>query len=107
MKKIKIGIIGYGTVGSAVGRVLKENSAIISERSGVQIVVSKICDPRKLSTPYPLTPNPSDIINDPDISVVVETMGGVNPAKGFILAALRAGKHVVTSNKELIALHMA
>lgn len=103
MKQINIGIIGYGTVGSAVGRVLKDNSAVISERVGVHIVVKKVCDSRKLSIPYSLTPNPYKVINDPEIDVIVEAIGGLEPAKKLVLAALRAGKHVVTPNKELIA----
>lgn len=106
MKQINIGIMGLGTVGSAVADVLQKNSAVIAERAGVKINVKAGCDLRQSRFPFPVSHTPDKIISDPDISVVVETMGGVNPAKGFILAALKAGKHVVTSNKELIALHM-
>ena len=106
MKKVNIGIFGYGIVGSAVADVLKKNAAVIAERGGVAIKVKQVCDLRKITTPYPLSSNPSDILSDPEISLVVETMGGVNPAKKYVLAALRAGKHVVTSNKELVARHM-
>ena len=106
MKKVQIGIIGFGTVGSAVADVLKKNKAAIAERAGVEIKVKGVCDVRKLSIPYSLVPSPQSLISDPDISVIVETMGGVNPAKKYVLAALKAGKHVVTSNKELVARHM-
>jgi homoserine dehydrogenase len=106
MKTINIGIIGFGTVGSAVAEVLKKNKAAIAERAGVEIKVKAVCDIRKLSLPYTLYSNADKLIADPDISVIVETMGGVSPAKQYVLAALRAGKHVVTSNKELIARHM-
>jgi homoserine dehydrogenase len=106
MKKINIGIFGFGTVGSAVADVLRKNASTIAERSGIEIKVKRICDLRKITTPYPLSSNPSDILSDPDISLVVETMGGVNPAKKYVLAALKAGKHVVTSNKELVARHL-
>ncbi|MBN3032733.1 MAG: homoserine dehydrogenase [Candidatus Saganbacteria bacterium] len=106
MKKINIGIIGFGTVGSAVAEVLRKNKAVIAERAGVGIGLKAVCDIRRIKTSWPLTPDPMTLINDPDIAVVVETMGGVNPAKKYVLAALKAGKHVVTSNKELIARHL-
>jgi len=106
MKRINIGILGLGIVGSAVASVLQKNAGAISERVGVQIKVKKGCDIRKVKPPCPVTRNPYDIINDPDISIVVEAIGGINPAKKYVLAALGAGKHVVTSNKELIAQHM-
>jgi homoserine dehydrogenase len=106
MKTINIGIIGFGTVGSAVADVLKKNKAVLAERAGVEIKVKGICDIRRIKSPWPLTLDPTTLINDPDITVIVETMGGVNPAKKYVLAALKAGKHVVTSNKELVARHM-
>jgi homoserine dehydrogenase len=97
MGKIKVGILGLGTVGSAVARNLQ----------GVKgIKVKRGCDIRRVRFPFPVSRNPYEIINDPKISIVVEAIGGVNPAKKLVLAALRAGKHVVTSNKELVALHM-
>jgi homoserine dehydrogenase len=106
MKKINIGIIGFGTVGSAVAEVLKKNQAVLAERAGLEVKVKAVCDIRKLSLPYDLYSHADKLIADPDISVIVETMGGVNPAKKYVLAALKAGKHVVTSNKELVARHM-
>lgn len=94
---INIGILGLGTVGAAVARNLKGIPGIKIKRG---------CDIRKVRFPFPVSRNPYEVINDPKISVVVEAIGGVNPAKKLVLAALRAGKHVVTSNKELVALHM-
>ena len=96
---IKVGILGLGTVGSAV-------AANIARRPDLGIKVKRGCDVRNVRFPFPVSRNPSDIIKDKDISVIVETIGGVEPAKKLVLAALKAGKHVVTSNKELIALHL-
>lgn len=94
---INVGILGLGTVGSAVARNLR----------GIPGIRVKLgCDVRRVRVPCPVTRNPQEIINDPAISIVVEAIGGVNPAKKLVLAALRAGKHVVTSNKELVALYM-
>jgi len=96
---IKIGILGLGTVGSAVAQA-------IAKRPELGLKVKKGCDLRKVKAPFPVTRSAMEVINDPEIQIIVETMGGVNPAKQFVLAALKAGKHVVTSNKELIARHM-
>jgi len=105
--KIKIGIIGLGTVGASVVKVLRKNSALIEKKSGVKLEIKKAADIRnkKSVAGKAYTKNALDVISDPDISIVVETMGGVNPAKKYVLAAIRNGKHVVTSNKELIAKH--
>lgn len=103
---IKVGILGLGTVGSAVGAALQANAAMIRSRTGLQIRVIKACDLRKVKAGFPVTADPYAVINDPEISVIVETIGGVGPAKKLVLAAIKAGKQVVTSNKELIALHM-
>jgi homoserine dehydrogenase len=106
-KKVKIGIIGLGTVGSSVVRVLKKNAGLIEKRSGVKIEIKKAADLRNKRdvAGKAYTNNALDVISDPDISIVVETMGGVSPAKQYVLSAIRAGKNVVTSNKELIAKH--
>ncbi|MFH1361849.1 MAG: homoserine dehydrogenase [bacterium] len=106
MKKVYVGIIGFGNIGSALAAVLKKNRQVIAANTGIDIQIKKVCDTRKLKIPYPLTPDPYDIINDPEISVVVEAIGGVNPAKKIILAALKKKKHVVTPNKEVIAKNM-
>lgn len=104
MKEVKIGILGLGTVGSAVAELIRKNSALIAERAGVRLVIKKGCDIRKLRHPFPVTRDPYEIINDPEISVVVEAIGGARPALNYILAAIERGKHVVTPNKEVLAL---
>ncbi|MFH1826361.1 MAG: homoserine dehydrogenase [bacterium] len=106
MKKINIGIIGLGNIGSALIDVLRKNQAEITKQSGVEIKVKKVCDIKKRPTPYYYSKDAFELINDPSIDLIVEVIGGVQPALKFILAALRAKKHVVTSNKEVIAKHL-
>ncbi len=103
---MNVAILGYGVVGSGVAKVLKENSKTITEKTGYEFKVTRILDIRE----FPLseyrtiiTKNFEDIANDKDIDVVVETMGGIEPAFGFVTTCLEKGKHVVTSNKELVA----
>jgi homoserine dehydrogenase len=105
--KIKIGIIGLGTVGSSVIKVLRRNSALIQHRTGIKFEISKAADVRnkKDIAGKAYTKNAFDVINDPDIDIVVETMGGTDPARKYILAAIKNGKCVVTSNKEVMAKH--
>jgi homoserine dehydrogenase len=108
-KKISVGIIGFGTVGSGTARILLENRGILSERTGIDIVLKRIADKdvnrdRGITLPKGvLTASAEDVLNDPDIDIVVELVGGLHPAKDFILAALRNRKHVVTANKALLA----
>ena len=100
MDKLKIGLIGLGTVGSGVYKSLADFESV---------EISKIADrninkPRTVQVPSEiLTDNPYDIVNDPSIDVVVELMGGVEPAWDYIRTALENGKHIVTANKELLA----
>lgn len=108
---IRIGILGCGTVGGGVVRVLAENQDEIARKLGVPIVVKKVLV-KNLSkersidlNPRVLTTNAGEILDDDEIDVVVEVIGGVNPAKQYALSALDAGKHVVTANKELVAKH--
>jgi homoserine dehydrogenase len=105
-KKINIGIIGLGNIGSAVALNLAKNRSIILANTGFDIKIKKVCDIRKVRSPYPFTRNVDEILDDPEISIVVEAIGGVNPALKIILKALKNGKHVVTPNKEVIAKHM-
>lgn len=100
MEKLKIGLIGLGTVGSGVFKSLNafENVEIS------KIAVRNINKPRTVEVPTEiLTDNPYDIVNDPAINVVVELMGGVEPAWDYIKTAIENGKHIVTANKELLA----
>jgi len=110
MKQIQVGLIGFGTVGSGTAQVLYEQAERIKKRSGVSIVLKKVADisvdvlPGYL-TPTELTRDANDIINDPDIDIVIELIGGTTLAKKFILAAIARGKHVVTANKALLSEH--
>lgn len=100
MEKIKIGLIGLGTVGSGVYKSLAEFDNV----EIVKVAVRNINKPRSVQVPTEnLTTNSYDIVNDPSIDVVVELMGGVEPAWDYIKTALENGKHIVTANKELLA----
>ena len=102
MSKLRVGLIGFGTVGSGVYKSLSsfDNVEI------VKIAVKNINKPRSIELPEGiLTDNPYDITNDPSIDVVAELMGGVEPAWDYIKTAIENGKHIVTANKELLAKH--
>lgn len=100
MEKIKIGLIGLGTVGSGVYKSLQDFDNV----EIVKVAVRNINKPRTVNVPTEmLTDNPFDIVNNPEIDVVVELMGGVEPAWNYIKTALENGKHIVTANKELLA----
>ncbi|QWR76178.1 homoserine dehydrogenase [Candidatus Magnetomonas plexicatena] len=111
MTTINVGIIGLGTVGSGTAKILLNNADLIQKRSGINIRLKKISDldierDRGFNIPAGvLTRDAYEIINDPEISVVVELIGGINPAKKFMIDALKNGKHVVTANKALLATH--
>jgi homoserine dehydrogenase len=105
---IKVGIIGVGTVGTSVAQILKDNADVISARAGVDIVVKSgvvknLAKDRGLD--IKLTDNVDDILNDDEIDIVVELMGGVDEAFEVVKKALRSGKAVVTANKALLAYH--
>lgn len=111
MKPVKIGLVGLGTVGGGTVNVLTRNAAEIARRAGRAIIITRACAkdltrPRICDTTgIALTTDPLDIINDPDIDIVLELMGGTALAKDLVLQAIANGKHVVTANKALIALH--
>ncbi|MBW1668294.1 MAG: homoserine dehydrogenase [Deltaproteobacteria bacterium] len=108
---IKVGIIGFGTVGSGTVEVLQKNRDIIRDRVGWEITVKKIADldissDRGISIdPDLLTTEAMEVIADPEIQIVVELIGGIDKAKEYILRAMEKGKHVVTANKALLAEH--
>lgn len=107
---INIAVLGFGTVGSGVVDVIRQNQKSIGRKAEKSIIVRHILDIRDFpDSPekHLLTKNIDDILNDDEVSVVVEVMGGVEPAYTFTKRALLAGKHVVTSNKELVATHGA
>ena len=105
---IKVGLLGAGTVGSGVLTVLEENTAEIEKKVGVPIHVSKILvrdmkKAKELSEKYQLTDKIEDIVEDPEIDIVVELIGREHPAKEYIAAALEHKKNVVTANKDVLA----
>ncbi len=109
MKDIFIGLIGFGTIGTGIIKLLKENEELIRKRLGARLVIKKIADidieTERLVTveKEKLTTDVNEILTDPDISIVVELVGGYTHAKAFVLDAIHRGKHVVTANKALIA----
>ena len=108
MKPVKVGLLGLGTVGGGTVNVLRRNAIEISRRAGREIQISRAAAKGKCTcdtTGIPLTEDGFEVVNDPDIDIVVELIGGETPAKQLILTALANGKHVVTANKALIAKH--
>jgi len=107
--KINIGLIGFGTIGSGVAKFLIERRGLLLKRSGIDFDLVKVCDKdlsskRDVKLPKGmLTKDAAEIINDPDIHIVVELIGGIHPAKEMVMKALSMGKHVVTANKLLLA----
>lgn len=105
---VKVAILGYGTVGSGVFEVLRRNKGAITGKTGEEIEVKYVLDIRNFENdPVTdvLTKNFDDIVNDEEIKIVCETMGGVKPAYEFTRRALESGKSVCTSNKELVEKH--
>jgi homoserine dehydrogenase len=111
LKPVKVGILGLGTVGGGTVNVLKRNAAEIARRAGREIIITRasakdlnkqrICDTQGIA----LTTDPFEIINDPEIEIILELIGGAGQVKDMVLKAIANGKHVVTANKSLIALH--
>lgn len=103
---MNVAIMGFGVVGSGVAEVISKNAPVIKENSNVSLSLSHILDIRDFEdsafSKY-MTKSFDDILNDEDTQIVVETMGGVEPAFTFVSKCLKKGKHVVTSNKELVA----
>jgi len=111
MRAICIGVLGLGNVGAGTIRILRDNKESIEGRLGAQVRVKRILV-RDLDRardvevdPSMLTTRVEDVIDDPDVRVVVELIGGVDTARDYVLRALRSGKHVVTANKALLAEH--
>ena len=111
MKAVKIGLLGFGTVGTGVVRLLTEQQEMLTRRLGTELVLAKIADldlerPRPVTVPRELlTTRAQDLLDDPEIDIVVELIGGLSAARDFTLAAIARGKHVVTANKALLAHH--
>ena len=110
-KIIRAALLGFGTVGTGVYKVLQKQKEDMIPKLGSQIEIKKILvrnlekAAAKVEDPAVLTNNWDEIVNDPEIDIVIELIGGIEPARSYILAAINAGKHVVTANKDLIAVH--
>ncbi len=111
MKEISLGLIGFGTIGTGVVKVLQENATLIQQRLGAKLVLKRIAD-LDLTTPRNvtlekgvLTNDARSILKDDQIDIVIELMGGYEPARTFLLEAMANKKHVVTANKALLATH--
>ena len=107
---VKVAILGYGNIGSGVVEVLRRNKEHVTKRAGKEIEVVCVLDKREFPDDFmenKVVHTIDEIINNPEIDIVVETMGGTTPAYEYVKASLEAGKHVVTSNKELVAKHGA
>jgi len=111
MKPVKVGLLGFGTVGSGVVKAFQQNGELMARRLGGPVELVRIADldivtPRAVQVgPGLLTADAADVLDDPEISIVIELIGGYEPARSFVLRAIAAGKHVVTANKALLALH--
>jgi homoserine dehydrogenase len=109
--RVRVGLLGCGNVGGALVRLLHDHAAIIEARAGVPLEINRIAvrDASKdRGLPLPsraFTENADDVVGDPEVDIVVEVIGGVEPPRSLIVEALMAGKPVVTANKELIAAH--
>lgn len=105
----KIGIIGLGTVGQATLKTLAKYRRLIERRTSLDIRVQKVCDIKQekkkvvARTSIPFTTDPYEVINDPNIDIIVELIGGIHPAYQYVTSSLKKGKDVVTANKALLA----
>jgi len=111
MKKVAVGLIGFGTVGAGVVKILKKNASVLRQRLGVPVGLKSIADldiktDRGITLEKNiLTTDANKVLDDPEIDIVVELIGGIEPARKFILQAIKNGKHVVTANKALLSEH--
>src|SRR2546422_3732673 len=114
MTEVRIGLLGLGTVGAGVAKILESRRAMLEERAGCRLTLAAVADAdltraregldiKKL----PMTPDAARVLADPSVQVIIELVGDLEPARSFILKALGAGKHVVTANKALLAHHGA
>lgn len=112
-EKISIGLLGFGTVGSGVIRIVENHQQELQHQVGAEVVIDKVLvrdasKPRAVEiSEHLLTEDPEDVISNPNIDIVVEVMGGIETAKDYIIRSLNNKKHVVTANKDLMALYGA
>jgi homoserine dehydrogenase len=111
MKELKIGLLGFGTIGTGVVRLLEQNSLLLEDKLGVRLTLKRVADldittDRGIAlAPGVLTDNAHAVLEDPEIDIVIELIGGYEPARSFVLKAIANGKHIVTANKALLAVH--
>ena len=111
MQTISVGLIGFGTVGTGVAKILEKNAGLLYPRIGASLELKKIADLDILSSrgmilkKGVLTTSADEIVNNPSIDIIVELMGGIEPALRLILKAIENGKHIVTANKALLSAH--
>lgn len=110
MDKICVGLIGFGTVGSGLAHTLLSQHDRLQKKIGIPIELSRVADINITELPpefagVVLSNDANDIFNDPEIDIVIELIGGIEPAKSFILEAINRGKHVITANKALLSIH--
>ncbi|OGR31954.1 MAG: homoserine dehydrogenase [Desulfuromonadales bacterium GWD2_61_12] len=111
MRPMNVGLLGFGTVGTGVVKVFQQNAELIADRLGAPLNLTKIVDlditaDRGVAVaPQILSTKVDDVIASPDVDIVIELIGGYEPARTFVLRAIENGKHVVTANKALLALH--
>ncbi len=101
MAKVVVGMLGFGTVGTGVIRLLNETAGIVLKKVAVRDPAKK----RSIDAPCLISANPMDLVDDPEIEVIIEVMGGVNPALELLTSAIEKRKHIVTANKEVLAKH--
>ena len=111
MQTIQIGLIGLGNIGTGVVQILQQQESLIAERLGARLELKRVATQhpdRERAVQLPptqLTGDAMEVLHDPDIAIVVELVGGYEPARTYLLTALQQGKHVVTANKALLARH--
>ncbi|MCL6457650.1 MAG: homoserine dehydrogenase [Gorillibacterium sp.] len=111
MKPIKVGMLGLGTVGTGVVRIVEGHQEDLARQVGTSIEITRVLvknldKERNISIDSSkLTDNVDDILNDPEIDVIIEVLGGIDPSKEYLKTALRNGKHIITANKDVVALH--
>jgi homoserine dehydrogenase len=111
MKEIRVGLLGFGTIGTGVIKVFQQNADLLAARLGASLRLQRVVDLDIVTDrgvivePGLLSTQAADVLDNPDIDIVVELIGGYEPARTFVLRAIENGKHVVTANKALLALH--
>jgi homoserine dehydrogenase len=113
MKEIKLGLLGFGTIGTGVVKLLAQNSPLLEDKLGARLILKRVADLDTTSDrgitlpPGVLTGDAQALLDDPEIDIVIELIGGYEPARSFVLKAIGNGKHIVTANKALLAVHGA